>query len=286
MAAGLAAAGGVVVAHQGLIGRTARPLASLVPGDQHGRSGAPLWLLHLLASEDSAARAEVVWARLRAAVLLAVLATAAVAGWVLGSAAALAALAAPRILTPMAERRRARRRDAQLPAALERLAAALRTGSAPGPAFRALAASTPPPLGAELQAAAVEVEHGAPLGDALDRWGAGAAASPDVRLAAAALALAVRTGGAMARPVDRVAATLRERHELQAEVRALATQARASAGVLTVAPLGFALLVSTVEPGVVRFLLGSPPGLLCLLLGLGLQALGATWTSRILRAAS
>ena len=84
----------------------------------------------------------------------------------------------------------------------------------------------------------------------------------------------------MARAVDRVAATLRERRELRAEVRALATQARASAGVLAVAPLAFAALVSTIEPGVVGFLVTTPVGLACLAVGLGLDGLGALWMAR------
>lgn len=203
-------------------------------------------------------------------------------GPLLGLLVAAAVVAGPRLLAPALRRRMAARRDAQLPAALERLAASLRAGAAPGPAFSALAHSTPAPLGDDLRTAAVEVEHGSALADSVERWGQ-RAATPDVRLAAAALALAARIGGSVARPVDRVASTLRERRELQAEVRALATQARASALVLTLAPGAFTALVSTVEPGVPRFLLGSPPGLACLAVGVALQAAGAAWSGRILR---
>ena len=71
------------------------------------------------------------------------------------------------------------------------------------------------------------------------------------------------------------------RHEVQAEVHALATQARTSAGLLAVAPLAFAGLVATIEPGAVAFLITSPVGVACLLLGVGLDAVGATWMRRI-----
>jgi tight adherence protein B len=87
----------------------------------------------------------------------------------------------------------------------------------------------------------------------------------------------------VARAVDAVAATLRERREVQGEVVALATQARTSAGLLVVAPLGFAALVSTIEPGAVEFLVGTPLGWACLAGGLGLDALGAVWMQRIVR---
>lgn len=206
-------------------------------------------------------------------------------GPVAGLALAALVVAGPRLLQPGLRRRMAARRDAQLPAALERLAASLRAGVAPGPAFSALARSTPPPLGDDLRAAALEVEHGASLADAIDRWGQ-RAATPDVWLTTAALSLASHVGGAIARPVDRVASTIRERRELQAEVHALATQARASALVLTLAPAAFTTMVSTIDPGVPRFLLGSPAGLACLVAGVALQGAGAAWSARILRSAA
>jgi tight adherence protein B len=182
--------------------------------------------------------------------------------------------------------RRRRQRDAQLPDALDRLAAALRAGQAPGPALVAVAAKVPEPLGAELQAIARRLVGGVSLATALDAWAADPTASDDVRLAAATLTLGAGAGGAVARAVDGVAATLRERGELAAEVRALATQARSSATVLAVAPIGFTALVATVEPAIVAFLLTTPVGLGCLVVGGALQALGATWMARIVRAAA
>src|SRR5690606_2841281 len=93
--------------------------------------------------------------------------------------------------------------------------------------------------------------------------------------------LGARAGGEVARAVDGVAASLRERREVRGELVALATQARTSAMLLVVAPLGFAGLMSTVEPGAIRFLLGTPLGLLCLAAGLALDAAGGWWMQRI-----
>jgi tight adherence protein B len=183
-------------------------------------------------------------------------------------------------------RRRSSRRDALLPEALERMASAVRAGSSVRTALSEAAVDAPSPLGEELAPAAAALGHGAGLDDALAAWLAAAGPSPEVGLAVTALALGGRAGGEVARALDRVAATLRERRELRAEVRALATQARASAGVLIVAPLGFAALVSTIEPGVAGFLLASPLGLACLAAGLALDGLGAVWMARIVDDAS
>lgn len=201
-------------------------------------------------------------------------------------AVALLIAAAPRAARPVIERRRTDRRDAQLPATLERLASSLRAGTAPTTAFVALAAVTPPPLGADLRVPAAEIQHGAAMVAAIDRWARGPGSSPAVQLAAAALGLGVETGGQVARSMDRVAATLRERRELQAEVHALATQARTSAAVLGLAPLAFTALVSTIEPGTVHFLLTTPIGLVCLAAGIGLEGAGAAWMARITASAA
>jgi Flp pilus assembly protein TadB len=180
---------------------------------------------------------------------------------------------------------RRRRRDRQLPHALDRLASALRAGDAIGPALAALAPEVAEPLGRELRAIAGLIDHGAPVTEALSAWSASKDSSDDVRMVAAALTIGARAGGAVARAVDGVAATLRERHELRAEVRALATQARSSAAVLATAPAGFALLVAAVEPRSIRFLLTTPAGLACLVAGIGLDAVGVLWMARITRSA-
>ena len=161
------------------------------------------------------------------------------------------------------------------------MASSLRAGSSLGTALAEVAAASDPPIGPELTAAAHVLASGGGLDRAVATWRAGAEPSPDVDLAATALGLGGRTGGEVARALDRVAATLRERRELRAEVRALATQARASAAVLIAAPLVFAALVSTIEPGVPRFLLTTPLGVVCLTIGLGLDALGALWMAHI-----
>jgi tight adherence protein B len=244
---------------------------------------APSWVELAVTETGLAMHPSTAWMALRSAAAVAIALAAVLAGPAGGAITAAAVVAIPSIVRRTVDRRRADRRDAQLPEALERLASSLRAGHALGPAFVAMAAATPAPLGSELGAAAAEVNHGAGLAAALARWADRPAAGSEVHLAAAALGLAADAGGEVARSVDRVAATLQERRELRAEVRALATQARASAGVLAAAPLAFTGVVASVEPGSVAFLLTSPIGLICLVGGLGLEALGAAWMARILR---
>src|SRR5205085_6039226 len=102
-------------------------------------------------------------------------------------------------------------------------------------------------LQGELAMVANQAGHGAGLVEALEAL-ALRRPSPGVRLAVAALCLGLDTGGAQARAVDGVAATMRERLGVEAEVRALASQARMSAVVIGLAPLGFGAFAAATDP--------------------------------------
>jgi tight adherence protein B len=82
----------------------------------------------------------------------------------------------------------------------------------------------------------------------------------------------------------RVADTLRERRALRREVRALSAQARASAAVVAVAPLGFAVVMAATDEATAAFLFGSPAGLACVVVGLGLELAGWRWMQHIVGA--
>ena len=179
------------------------------------------------------------------------------------------------------QRRSARRRaDALIPGFLDELARRLRAGRSLRSAVEEAGAVTAAPLGPGLVAAARRSALGVPLGESLDAF-ATAQASPSLRLVVAALDLATHTGASQAQAVEGVATTLRDRLALGAEVRALASQARASAAVLVVAPVAFAIVIALADPSTAHFLFATPTGLVCLAAGLGLDALGAWWMQRL-----
>lgn len=200
-----------------------------------------------------------------------------------GPVLVLATVAGPAVVLALRRDEARRRRIRQLPDALEAVAASLRGGSAL-PAAVADAASIGPPLGPELASIAAETGAGRPLAAAVAGW-ADQAPDPPSRLAAAGLAVAAEVGGPGARALDGAAASLRERRALDEEARSLSTQGRLSALVLTVSPIGFAFLLTTLDPASAQFLLGTPAGWTCIVVGLGLDALGAWWMSRLVRAA-
>jgi tight adherence protein B len=208
------------------------------------------------------------------------------AGPALAVVTAVVAWSAPAAAGVVARRWAADRLDRLVPDALGQVAASLRAGASLRGALADAAAATADPLGGQLAEVVAEAERGRPLRDALAGWADRAPpAASGARLAATALAIGAEAGGGIAQAVDGVAATVRERRQVQAEVAALATQARASAVLLGVAPLCFAVLLSASDPAAARFLLGTPVGLACLGAGLALEALGVAWMARITGAA-
>ena len=210
-----------------------------------------------------------------------------VTAWVVAGPTTTAALTLTAAAIPLAERLRRQatarhERDRQMPGALDGLATALRSGASLTQALRDVGDSLDPPLGPEVTAVARAAERGRPLHEVLDEWSS-AHDDAGTRLAATALVLATLVGSAPARAVDGVAATLRERLDLAAERRALAVQARTSALVLSVAPVGFAVLLVVGDTAAAGFLLGTPAGWACLGVGLALDVAGAWWMTRLSR---
>jgi tight adherence protein B len=126
------------------------------------------------------------------------------------------------------------------------------------------------------------LDGGGPLASAVAQLGSGTGSGSDA-LVVRALTLTVRIGGPSAVVLDAVASTLRERAALGREVRALSTQARASAAVMIVSPVVFAVLAGGADQRVLAFL-PTAPGLLCVGAGLVLDVLGALWMARIVQA--
>jgi tight adherence protein B len=177
---------------------------------------------------------------------------------------------------------RARRAFADtLPAALEDVARAVRSGSSLQYACAEAASLAAEPLRTELAGVVEQADRGRPLGGAFADWSRHHV-SPDVRLAGAALALAATAGGAPARAVDGAAATLRERRAVAAEVRAQSAQARLSAVVIGLLPVAFLAWALSTDARTAAFLVADPVGWACLLAGIVLEALGALWMRRIL----
>jgi tight adherence protein B len=258
-------------------------LARLGPGCP-GRSWTPAAVDCLVADLDLPWPPHVVWRVWAGGGAVAVVAGLVVGGPLVALAGAAFAAVGPSAARRLGRDRPLRALDRAVPAALEAVARSLRSGSSLLHAIDDAAREAPGLLAADLATVTAAVRLGADLPASLDAW-ASRRSRPGVRLAVAALALAAETGGASARPVDGVAATLRERQAVDREVVALSAQARLSALVIGVAPLAFAAFAAATDPRTSTFLFHTPLGVACLSAGLALDAVGAWWMRALTRPA-
>jgi tight adherence protein B len=239
----------------------ARLEAALIAADVEPDASAALqvWLLAALAAGCLAAGLDLVFA----------------------PAAIAAALVGGPLVLYTARHRGARRRAADLPVALERVASELRTGGTVAGALDALGRGDGP-LTEEFARINRRRALGAPLDAALDAW-ATECSEPGVSSAAGALAVAATTGGRAADALDGLASSLRDRSEIAAEGRALSAQARLSAVVVGTLPVAYLAASAVFDARQVRLLTGTTFGLFCLFVGLTLEVLAAFWIRALLR---
>ncbi len=198
-----------------------------------------------------------------------------------------------------AHRRRAAaatRRATQLSAAvvelISGLAADLAAGHAPLSALEALADEhlSPPRTPARQQLGHVlrAVAEGGRLGAAIPpglRRGGQIRGAEGLQSLAAAWQVAELTGASLGRVLTQVVEGLRDQQIAERSVLAALSGARATARLLAALPLLGLVLGTSLGLAPANFLLETLPGRVCLVAGLGLEALGLTWTDRLAEAA-
>ena len=149
--------------------------------------------------------------------------------------------------------------------------------------------------GSSLTSAVIdEIDPSSPLHVVLDRLDTGdslaealaavVADHGDLALTVQALSATAHLGGPIAATLDEAAAVLRERAAALAERRAHGAQARLSARVLTIVPLGFAVWSGAVSQRTRDVYISTAAGAACAICGLALNLVGWRWMKRIIGA--
>jgi tight adherence protein B len=143
--------------------------------------------------------------------------------------------AIPVIALRSLRKRRLKRFGIQLPEALELITRGLKAGHPVPVAISMVAREMPDPIGTEFGVIADEVTFGSDLVSALnalfERVG-----HEDLPLFVTAVAIQSSSGGNLREILDGLSATIRERGKLRRKVRAISTEGRMSAYILTAVP--------------------------------------------------
>jgi tight adherence protein B len=124
----------------------------------------------------------------------------------------------------------------QFPVALDVFVRGLRAGHPIAAALDLLTVEMPDPMGTQFGLAVDEVTYGAELRDALqsmaERWDL-----DDMRMFVVSLSVQSETGGNLAEILENLSQVIRERQSMMMKVRALSSEGRMTAAMLTILPI-------------------------------------------------
>jgi tight adherence protein B len=139
------------------------------------------------------------------------------------------------VLNVKATKMRKKMQD-QFPVALDVFVRGLRAGHPIAAALDLLTVEMPDPIGTQFGMAVDEVTYGADLRDALqnmaERWDL-----DDMRMFVVSLSVQNETGGNLAEILENLSQVIRERHSMFLKVRALSSEGRMTATMLTILPI-------------------------------------------------
>jgi tight adherence protein B len=140
-----------------------------------------------------------------------------------------------------------KRMEEQFPVALDVFVRGLRAGHPIAAALELLTVEMPDPIGSQFGLAVDEVTYGAELRDALqnmaERWDL-----DDMRMFVVSLSIQNETGGNLAEILENLSRVIRERHAMMMKVRALSSEGRMTAVMLTVLPIFSFVLLFLLNP--------------------------------------
>jgi len=147
--------------------------------------------------------------------------------------------------------RRKRKRMAefgrQIPDAMTMIKNALRAGHTLGKALAIVAEEMPDPLGIEFRDTVEELRLGLPMSTAMSNLAA-RMPNDNLMIFVAAVLIQHEVGGNLTELLENIAATIRERYRLDAEVKSLTAEGRISGIVVAVLPIALVAIISLMQP--------------------------------------
>lgn len=187
-----------------------------------------------------------------------------------------------RVFVGMLGRKRTERFLKQLPDAIDIIIRSVRAGLPILEGVRVVEEEFTAPLGEEFATIRNKVHFGATLEDAL--WEIGRRIDrAEFNFFIISIAVQRETGGNLTEALTNLSKILRQREQMKLKVRALSSEARASAYILGALPFLMAILIMVVNPGYLDSLVDDPRGHVLLGAGLTSISMGAVVMARMIR---
>ena len=191
-----------------------------------------------------------------------------------------AALALPRLILARLARRRQDRLRAELPDALDMLANSIRAGLTLPQALARNLRRFPERIGAEFARILCDTRLGYSIGTAFDNFGE-RLPIPEVRMVVIASKIGVSHGGNLAESYAMLSALVRDNLAFEDELRAMTTEGRMQALVMSCLPFALLAILFLVRREIVLPLFQTGAGLVTLLVMTAMQALAYVWIRKI-----
>jgi tight adherence protein B len=178
-------------------------------------------------------------------------------GWFLAVIGAVAGLFVPRLYVGMQQRKRLRDFDNQLGDMLNLVVNGLRAGYSSMQALESISRELPPPISDEFRRVVQEIQLGLPQEAALANLKR-RVPSPDLDFVVTAINIQREVGGNLAEILDSISHTIRERVRIKGEINTLTAQGQITAWLISLLPIGLALLLFVINRNYMMNVFGPP----------------------------
>jgi tight adherence protein B len=162
-------------------------------------------------------------------------------------AALFSATLLPYMVLRMLRGRRQKKFSAQFPDALDIIVRSLRAGHPVPIAIAMVGREMPDPIGSEFGMVSDEITYGADIETAMRNL-YGRIGSDDLPLFVTAVAIQGSTGGNLGEILENLSGVIRQRFKMRRKIRALASEGRASAMILSALPIGMFIVIQIIAP--------------------------------------
>ena len=170
----------------------------------------------------------------------------------------------------------------QFPDAIDLIVRGVKSGLPVPESIRTVGAEMRDPVAAEFRTVAERVRIGQALEDAL--WAAAERVdTPEFRFFVVSLSVQRETGGNLAETLENLSDLLRRRRQMQLKIKAMSSEARASALILGSLPFLMFAIMALLNPGYVFTLFSDPRGIMMVAAGLGSLVVGVAVMAKMVR---
>lgn len=178
------------------------------------------------------------------------------------------------------QRRRLRQINTRLPDTLSLLSNAMKAGLSLPQAIQSVAENGSPPISEELARVVRETKLGSSTSAALSNM-VRRVGSEDLDLIVTAISIQSAVGGNLARVLDGISHTIRQRIQIKSQIGAMTAQMRASGWIITLLPFIVAAILNVITPSYFRVMFTEPAGRVLLGLALFSIVMGNVFVRRI-----